>query len=130
MRVVDEQEDAADVVERGDGAAGHDDEAGLELGDGNEAEVGVAGVELARAVGRGGVVEGVVGAERRGGGRVLEVIEQRSRVEEGDGCDAEGHGSILLGFRREGGSPDDALGGIGEWKKVAVGCEGLAQAEE
>ncbi len=44
--IFDEQKDAADFVERGDGAAGDDGERWGEGGDGDEAEVGGTGVEL------------------------------------------------------------------------------------
>ena len=87
--VLDEQEDAADLLQAGDGAARNDREFGGELGDGDEAEIGGAGVELACAVRRGGVVELVIGAQRGCGGFVLEVEEQRRRVEERDGRDVE-----------------------------------------
>ena len=40
----DEQKDAADLLLRGDGAAGDDGELGRQLGNGDEAEVGFAGV--------------------------------------------------------------------------------------
>ena len=90
--VFDEEEDGADVVERGDGAAGDDGERGGEGGDGNEAEVGVTGEELVGAEGGCGVVDGVAGGEDRGDGRVLEVPHERGGVEEADGGDAEGDG--------------------------------------
>lgn len=92
--IFDEQEDAADLVEGGDGAAGNDGELGCELGDGDEAEVGGAGVQLAGAVGGRGVVDVVVRAEL-GRGSVLEAVEERRGVQEGDGGDSEGHGLIV-----------------------------------
>ena len=48
--ILDEQEDAADFVERGDGAAWDDGELEGEGSDGDKAEVGGAGVELVGAV--------------------------------------------------------------------------------
>ncbi len=93
--IFDEEEDAADLVERGDGAAGDDGEIGSEGGDGDEAEVGGAGVEFRGAGGGEGVVDVVAGAERGGGGLVLEVVEQGRGVEERDGRDAEGHTAIV-----------------------------------
>ena len=89
--IFDEEKNAADFTERGDGAAGDDGELGRELGDGNEAEVGGAGVELTCAVRGRGVVELVARAESGGGGFVLEVEEERGGIEEGDGSDAKGH---------------------------------------
>ena len=44
--VLDEQQDAADGVQRSDGTAGDDGELRSEGGDGDEAEVGAAVVEL------------------------------------------------------------------------------------
>jgi len=99
--ILDQQEDAADVVGGGDGAAGDDDEAGLELGDGNEAEVSVAGMELARAVGGRGVVDVVVRTKIGRGGRMLEVVEQGGRIQEGDGGDAKRHRLIVVGWMWE-----------------------------
>jgi hypothetical protein len=93
--VLDEEEDAADFLERGDGAAGDDGERGREGGDGDEAEVGCTGVEFGGAEGGKGVVDVVAGAEVGGGGLVLEVVEQRSGVEERDGRDAKRHNFIL-----------------------------------
>ena len=61
--ILDEEQDAADFVEGGDGAAGDDGEVGGEGGDGDEAEVGGAGVELVGADGGRGVVDVVVLAE-------------------------------------------------------------------
>jgi hypothetical protein len=89
--VFDEEEDAADLVEGGDGAAGDDGEVGGEGGDGDEAEVGAAGLELGGAGGGEGVVEVVVGAEVGGRGSVLEAVEEWGWVEERDGGDAERH---------------------------------------
>ena len=86
--IFDEQEDAADFVARGDGAAGDDGELGVEGGDGDEAEVGGAGVELGGAGGGRGVVDVVVLAQRCGGGLVFEVVEQRSGIQKCDGGDA------------------------------------------
>ena len=86
--IFDEEEDAADFVEGGDGAAGDDGEVGSEGGDGDEAEVGGAGVELGGADGGRGVVDVIVGAESGGGGLVFEVVEQRGGIEKGDGRDA------------------------------------------
>lgn len=79
-RIFDEEENAADFIARGNGAAGDDGELGGEGGDGDEAEVGGAGVELGGAVGRRGVVQVVVLAQTRGGGFVFEVVEQWSGV--------------------------------------------------
>ncbi len=63
VRIFDEEEDAADFVEGGDGAAGNDGELGGEGGDGDEAEVGGGGVELGGADGGLGVVDVVVSAK-------------------------------------------------------------------
>jgi len=90
--VFDEEEDGADVIEGGDGAARDDGEIGGEGGDGNEAEVGDAGEELVGAEGGLGVVDGVAGGEGGGKGWVLEVPHERGGVEEVDGGDAEGDG--------------------------------------
>lgn len=49
--IFDEEEDAADFVARGDGAAGNDGERRSEGGDGDETEVGGAGVEFGGADG-------------------------------------------------------------------------------
>ncbi len=97
--VLDEEEDAADLFERGDGAAGHDSERGRESGDGDEAEVGGAGEEFGGAERGQGVVDVVAGAKVCGGGLVLEVVEQRRWVEERDGRDAERHDFILGAWR-------------------------------
>ena len=86
--IFDEEEDAADFVAAGDGAAGNDGEFGSEGSDGDKAEVGGAGVELGGADGGRGVVDVVVLAESSGGGFVLEVVEERRGVEKGDGGDA------------------------------------------
>jgi hypothetical protein len=75
-----EEENAADFVTGGDGAAGDDGELGGEGGDGDEAEVGGAGSELGGAVGGRGVVHVVVLAQTHGGGFVFEVVEQWSGV--------------------------------------------------
>jgi hypothetical protein len=83
-----EEKDAADFVERGDGAAGNDGELWGEGGDGDEAEVGGVGVELRGADGGRGVVDVVVLAEGGGGGFVFEVVEEWSWVQKGDGGDA------------------------------------------
>lgn len=86
--IFDEEEDAADFVMGGDGAAGDDGEVGGEGGDGNEAEVGGAGVELGCADGGQGVVHVVVLAQRLGCGLMFKVVEQRGRVQKRDGGDA------------------------------------------
>ena len=86
--IFDEEEDAADFVEGGDGAAGDDGELGGEGSDGDEAEVGGAGVELFGADGGRGVVDVVVVAQGRGGGLVFEVVEQWSGIQKSDGGDA------------------------------------------
>ncbi len=78
--IFDEQEDAADFVERGDGAAGNDGELGGEGGDGDETEIVGTGVELGGADGGRGVVDVVVLAKDGRGGFVFEVIEQRRGV--------------------------------------------------
>lgn len=82
--------DGADVVERGDGAAGDDGELGCEGGDGDEAEVGAAAEDLGGALRGPGVVEVVAGGEVGGVGSVIEVPHERRGVEEVDGGDAEG----------------------------------------
>ena len=89
--IFDEEKNAADFAQGGDGATRDDGELGRELGDGNEAEVGGAGVELACAVRGRGVVELVARAESGGGGFVLEVEEEWGGIQEGDGSDAKGH---------------------------------------
>lgn len=88
LRILDEEEDAADFVAGGDGTAGDDGELGREGGDGDEAEVGGAGVELGGADGGLGVVDVVVRAEGGGSGLVFEVVEEWSGIQEGDGGDA------------------------------------------
>jgi len=95
--VFDEEEDATDLVERGDGTAWDDGEIGSEGGDGDEAEVGGAGEKFVGAEGGGGVVELIVRGERGGGGFVLEVVEEWGGVEERDGGYAERHSSIVEG---------------------------------
>ena len=80
LGIFDEEENAADFVARGDGAARDDGEVGGEGGDGDETEVGGAGVELGGTVGGRGVVHFIVLAQTRGGGFVFEVVEQWSGV--------------------------------------------------
>lgn len=86
--VLDQQEDAADLIAGGYGAAGNDDERGGESGDGDQTQVGGAGVKLGGADGRQGVVDIVVLPEAGGRGFVFKVVEQRSRIQKGDGRDA------------------------------------------
>ncbi len=90
-RVLHQQQDAAHLAERGDGAAGDDGELRRERGDGDEAEVGGAGVQLRGAGGGQRVVHVVVRAKLRRRGVVLEVVEQRRGIEERDGGDAKRH---------------------------------------
>ena len=87
--LLDEEDDGADVVERGDGAAGDDGERRGEGGDGDEAEVGLTGEELLSAKRWLGVVDGVTGGEVGVVRRVFEVPHERGGVEEVDGGDAE-----------------------------------------
>ena len=77
--------DAADLVERGYGAAWHDGEVGGEGGYGDEAEVGAGGEKFGGAEGGLSVVEGVALGQFGGMGRVLEVPHERRGVEEVDG---------------------------------------------
>ena len=86
--ILDEQEDTADLVERGDGAAGDDGECGCEGCDGDEAEVGGAAVELGSADRGQGVMHVVVLAQRCGCGLMFKVEEQWSGIQERDGGDA------------------------------------------
>ena len=97
--IFDEEKNAADLAERGDGAAGDDGELGRELGDGDEAEVGGAGVELARAVRGRGVVELVARAQSGGGGFVLEVEEEGAGFRKEMAADAKGHKDDFSGIR-------------------------------
>ena len=96
--IFDEQEDAANLVKAGYGAAGDDGQLRRELGDGDQAEIGGAGVELTGAVSGRGVVELVAGAQSGGGGWVLKVEQEGRRIQEGDGGDAKGHKKILVGY--------------------------------
>lgn len=89
--VLDEQQDAADGMQRSNGTAGDDGELRGEGGDRDEAEVGGAFVELLCAGGGKGVANVVAGAKVCGCGFVLEVVEQRRGVQKRDGGDAEGH---------------------------------------
>ena len=93
--IFDEEKNAADFVERGDGASGNDREFWSERGNRDEAEIGGTGVELGCAGGRRGVVDVVLSAQGSGRGLVFEVVEQWRRVEKSDGGDAQGHLSIL-----------------------------------
>jgi hypothetical protein len=90
-----EQKDAADLVQGGNGAPGHDGEVWRQGGDGDKAEVGGAGVELGGA-GRGQrVVDVVPFAQSESGRLMLEVVEQGSGVQKRDGRDAQGHSLIV-----------------------------------
>lgn len=87
--MLDEEEDGANLVERGDGTAGDDGEIGGEGGDGDEAEVGLAREELPGAEGGLRGVQGVTGGEGRVLRWVFEVPHERGWVEEVDGGNAE-----------------------------------------
>ena len=86
----DDELNGAHAIERSDGAAGDDGELGGERGDGDEAEVGATGEELVGAERGERVVELVVFGEGGGQRRMLEVPHEGSRVEEADGCYANG----------------------------------------
>lgn len=77
------------MVERGDGAAGHDSEGRREGGDGNEAEIGAAAEEIFGALRGLGVVKDVALGKPGVAGRVLEVPHERGGIEELDGGDAD-----------------------------------------
>ena len=89
MRRFENELDGADVVERGDGAAGHDSEGRREGSDGNEAEIGAAAEEIFGALRGLGVVKDVALGKPGVAGRVLEVPHERGGIEELDGGDAD-----------------------------------------
>lgn len=86
--IFDEQEDAADFVQRGDGAAGNDRELGRKCGDGDQSQIGCTRVELGCAVCGRGVVRRVAGGELGCAGCVFEVVQKGGGIEESDGGDA------------------------------------------
>jgi hypothetical protein len=65
-------------------------------------------------------VQVVVGAELRRGGLVLEIEEERGRIEEGDGGDAKGHGVILVIKSKH-------FCGIERFVRAAIGCGGILE---
>lgn len=96
----EEEKDGADAVEGGNGAAGDDGEVGGEGGDWDEAEGGSAREEVLGALGWGGVVKGVAGAEVVVEGWVFEVPHEGGWVEEVDGGYGEAGGQLYLHFDR------------------------------
>lgn len=89
VRGFDDHLNGANLVQRGDGAAGDDGELRRKGGDGDETKVGPGGEELVGAERRLGVVEDVAFGERCGEGWVLEVPHEGSGIEEVDRGDAE-----------------------------------------
>ena len=89
--------DGADVAERGDGAAGDDEEIRGEGGDGDEAEVGLVGEEFAGALGGLGEVELVAFGEMGGVRGVVEVPHERGGIEEVDCGYAKRHLLLVYG---------------------------------
>jgi hypothetical protein len=101
-----EELDGAHAGERGDGAAGDDEEVRGEGGNGDEAEVSLTGEQLAGTGGGLGEVELVALGEDEGVRRVVEVPHEGRGVEEVDGGYAERH---KVSLRRMGGSGSLAL---------------------
>lgn len=87
--MTDDEEDGADAVAGGNGAAGDDGERGCVRGDGDEAEVGGTGGEFGGALSWGVGGEGVSGGEIGAVGLVIEGPHERGRIEKVDGGDAE-----------------------------------------
>lgn len=97
--MADDEDDGANAIARGDGAAGNNGEGGSggKSGDGNQADIGFAGGEFGGAFRRHVVADGVAFEEAGTVGVVLEAPHERGWVEEADCGNAQtvrGHRSV------------------------------------